>query len=486
MLSRLGLRPRMAVSYVLVSAAAVLLVEAVLLAVLVPRVRAADRAAGVAQDRAVQAELQLQQVTVQRLAHDLAAAVGKRISVTGDALTAAVATDAFAVHARDASPGDDPVQVVADADGRVVAAAPADAFRPGGALPAAARAGGPTDGRIAQQRRTFAWAAEPIQAEQGVAGIAYVELDLTQRPSPAPAGSGPAIRSVVLPGAGALLLLVPVGALFGLLSTGRLIRRIRGLSDGTAAMAGGDLRVRLPVSGEDEVGRLERSFNTMAERLETAVAEQRAAAGAEARRAERGRIARELHDSISQDLFSVSLVAAGMRKALSPGSALQQQAEAMERSLARTMREMRALLLELRPIQLEDAGLAAALDELCRAYEVRLGIPVTADLAPVDLDASVEHAVLRVVQEAVGNAVRHGEPASIAVRLAADGDRVVVTVRDDGLGFDPREAGGRHGMGLDLMRERLREAGGTMEIASAPGQGTTVRVTLPAVPQWLG
>src|SRR5262249_32996090 len=142
-----------------------------------------------------------------------------------------------------------------------------------------------------------------------------------QAPQTGTARGDTTIGSLVVPGIVALVLLLPVGALFGLLSTGRLIRRIRRLSEGTSAMAGGDLQVRIPVSGGDEAGRLEQAFTSMAERPDAAVAEQRAAAGAEARRAERGRIARELHDSISQDLFSVSLVASGLRKALPPGSA---------------------------------------------------------------------------------------------------------------------------------------------------------------------
>jgi signal transduction histidine kinase len=527
-LSHFGLRSRMATSYVLVSAAAVILVEAAFLLAMMPAVRAANLAAHEAQERAVQAEQGLMQVTVQSLAHELAAAVGRRASVAAggapdrndDALTSDAAPGGFIEQAANGTGGVSSggvqtgavVRVLADVNGRVVAADPKNAYQPNSNLPPAARTA-PKDGRTEDKRRLFYWATVPIQivdadgAKQRTIGIAYVELDLKSAPSggtgstegvptagdtpPQQAGKQPSkpieelsgdrtIASLVLPGIVALVLLIPVGALFGLLSTGRLIRRIRRLSDGTSAMADGDLQVRIPVSGGDEVGRLEQAFNSMAERLVAAVAVQRTAAGAEARRAERSRIARELHDSISQDLFSVSLVAAGMRKALSPGSALQEQAGSMERSLGRTMREMRALLLELRPIQLEDAGLAAALDELCRTYETRLGIPITANLDPVPLDAAAEHAVLRVVQEAVGNAIRHGEPSSIEVRLVAAGERVEVTVRDDGRGFDPRTTSERHGMGLDLMHERLREVSGVVEFDSAPGHGTTVRVTLPA------
>jgi signal transduction histidine kinase len=246
-------------------------------------------------------------------------------------------------------------------------------------------------------------------------------------------------------------------------------------------MADGDLRTRIPVSGGDEVGRLEHAFNSMAERLDAALEVQRKAAGSEAQRAERARIARELHDSISQDLFSASLLAGGLRKALPPNSELRHQAESMELSLVRTMREMGAMLLELRPIALEDAGLAEALGELCRAYEARLGISISTQIDdPLWLGAPVEHAVFRVIQEAIGNAVRHGDPDAIELRVAVADGRVAVTVQDDGHGFDPLMTNGRHGMGLQLMRERINELGGAVEVLSAPERGTTVLVLLPA------
>ena len=423
MLSHLGLRSRMAASYVLVSAAAVLLVEAALLAVMVPRVRSADQAAQQAQERLAQAEQGLVQLKVKSLATNLASIVAKAASAGEDdhpgRSDQALITDAAQVGLTDATgrgtggsgteEKDSIVRVVADPGGRIIDVSPAQVYAPSSDLPQPARAGAPKDGQRATPGGAVYWATAPIQfgrneKNQRTIGVAYVEIspgnsgsggqgaadEPTVAPGDAPqateavtdpklqpasaSSGGTTIASLVVPGIVALVLLIPVGAIFGLLSTGRLIRRIRRLSDGTSEMAEGDLRVRVPVSSGDEVGRLEQAFNSMAERLAAAVAEQRAAAGAEARRAERSRIARELHDSISQELFSVSVVAVGMRKALEPGSVLQEQAASMERSLARTMREMRALLMELRPVQLEDAGLAAALEELCRAYEARLGI----------------------------------------------------------------------------------------------------------------
>jgi signal transduction histidine kinase len=230
----------------------------------------------------------------------------------------------------------------------------------------------------------------------------------------------------------------------------------------------------VPVSGRDEVGRLEDSFNRMSERLVSAVDAERRLAGA----GERARIARELHDSISQDLFSMRMLAGGLRKALPVESPLRHQVRTLEETATGTLHEMRALLLELRPVALAGNGLAPALEEVCRGYGDRYGVAVEADLGTVDAAPAVEHAVLRVVQESVANAVRHGRPTRVAVRLRPDDGHVVVTVHDDGDGFDP--GAGRSGLGLGMMRERVTELGGEFAVHSAPGAGTEVRVRIPA------
>jgi signal transduction histidine kinase len=143
------------------------------------------------------------------------------------------------------------------------------------------------------------------------------------------------------------------------------------------------------------------------------------------------------------------------------------------------MQELQALLLELRPIALAGAGLVPALEELSRAYRERLGVSVDADLAPVRLAPPVEHAVFRIVQEALANAVKHARPAHICLRLDHRDGQAVVSVEDDGDGFDPARAEERHGMGLQLMRERVAEVGGTLQLDASPGKGTRVRVLLP-------
>jgi signal transduction histidine kinase len=106
-------------------------------------------------------------------------------------------------------------------------------------------------------------------------------------------------------------------------------------------------------------------------------------------------------------------------------------------------------------------------------------VTVDAELEPVQLALPVEHAMLRVVQEALANAVKHAKPDRIWLRLGHQDGQVVVAVSDDGGGFDPARAEQHHGLGLGLMRERVAELGGTFQLDSTPGRGTSVRILLP-------
>jgi signal transduction histidine kinase len=280
----------------------------------------------------------------------------------------------------------------------------------------------------------------------------------------------------LLPASYALLFaIVPVGVVFGLLASRRLVRRVRRLEQATVAVADGDYTVTLPVSGRDEVGRLEANFTTMTRQLGSALAAERQRATGDARAAERARIAREIHDAISQHLFALRMIAAGMRRA-DPGN---QQVRAIERISEEALRDMQVLLTELRPAGLDGAGLASALAEICAAYHDRLGVTVDARLDDVTVPAPVEHALLRITQEACANAVRHGHARRLAVSLACQDGLVELAVRDTGSGFDP--AAPHAGSGLAHIRDRVAELGGTVDIDSAPGRGAalTVRVPVP-------
>ncbi len=278
----------------------------------------------------------------------------------------------------------------------------------------------------------------------------------------------------LLSGSYALLIaIVPVGVLFGLLASRRLVRRVRRLERATLAVADGDYTVTLPVSGRDEVGRLEANFTSMTRQLGSALAAERQRATGDARAAERARIAREVHDAISQHLFGLRMIAAGMCRA-DPGN---QQARAIERISEEALRDMQALLTELRPASLDGAGLAPALQEICTAYHDRLGVTVDASLDDVTVPAPVEHALLRITQEACVNAVRHGSARRLAVSMTRQDGHVELAVRDTGTGFDPAAPHG--GAGLAHIRDRVAELGGTVAIDSAPGRGAALTVRLP-------
>ena len=283
------------------------------------------------------------------------------------------------------------------------------------------------------------------------------------------------------PGSGALqqglyallLVIVPVGMLFGLLASRRLVRRVRRLEQATLAVADGDYSVTLPPSGRDEVGRLEANFTTMTRQLGSAMDAERQRATGDARDAERARIAREIHDAISQHLFGLRMIAAGMRRA-DPGN---QQAQAIERISQEALHDMQALLNELRPASLDGVGLASALQEVCSAYHERLGVTVEARLEDVTVPATVEFALLRITQEACTNAVRHGHASRLAVSMTRQDGQVELAVRDAGAGFDP--AAPHTGSGLTHIRERVAELGGTVDIDSAPGGGAAITVRVP-------
>jgi signal transduction histidine kinase len=246
--------------------------------------------------------------------------------------------------------------------------------------------------------------------------------------------------------------------LFGLLTSRRLVRRVRRLERATVAVADGDYSVVLPVSGRDEVGRLEANFTTMTSQLGSALAAERQRATGDARAAERARIAREVHDAISQHLFGLRMIAAGMGRA-DPGN---QQARAIERISEEALRDMQALLIELRPASLDGTGLAPALQEVCAAYQDRLGVTVDTHLDDVTVPAPVEHALLRITQEACANAVWHGRASRLTVSVTREDGHVELAVRDTGGGFDP--AAPHAGSGLAHIRERAAELGGTVDI----------------------
>jgi len=197
---------------------------------------------------------------------------------------------------------------------------------------------------------------------------------------------------------------------------------------------------------------------------------------------ERNRLALELHDVVSQKLFSVMLTAEAAAAQLDRDPDAARAQLERTRELAReSLDELRSLILGLRPPELERDGLEGALrkelEMLARIHgiEIDLEIEGSAPGAGSNGDGEREFAILRIAHEALNNAVRHARADHVTVHLSQRPDVVTVEVRDDGVGFDPQraEVRSRH-LGLTSMEERARELGGRLEIRSAPGSGTTV------------
>jgi len=197
---------------------------------------------------------------------------------------------------------------------------------------------------------------------------------------------------------------------------------------------------------------------------------------------ERTRLARDLHDSVTQSLYSLVLLTEGWRRMLSAGSETQieDRLRRIGEIAQQALCEMRLLIHELRPPMLEQEGLVGAVRKRLDAIEKRVGIEarvVMEDL--VELPAFLEEGLYWITQEALNNALKHAAAKTESVRICVEGQRLVLEIADDGQGFDLEVAKNKGGMGLASMAERAREMGGTLTIESAPSQGTTVRVSVP-------
>jgi signal transduction histidine kinase len=200
---------------------------------------------------------------------------------------------------------------------------------------------------------------------------------------------------------------------------------------------------------------------------------------------ERGRWARELHDETLQNLAALRI---GLASALRGADAGDPAMDAVQDAVARLDDEiasLRSLITDLRPAALDQLGPAAAIRALAeRAGRDALDVDLGLDFAyeegrePERLAPEVEIAVYRIVQEALTNARKHGNAARAVVEVEEQGATIAITVRDDGAGFDPADS--PDGFGLVGMRERAELLHGTLRIASAPGDGTTVTAALPA------
>lgn len=200
---------------------------------------------------------------------------------------------------------------------------------------------------------------------------------------------------------------------------------------------------------------------------------------------ERQKLARELHDSVSQALYGIALGTRTARTVLDRSDIEEETKPKLEEPLDYVltqanagMAEMRALIFELRPESLQTEGVVAALRKQTAALQARHQIPVEVEFGPEpELPLAQKEMLYRVAQEAMHNIVKHARASSAEVRLVAQNGKVIMEVCDNGQGFDMSQEFPGH-LGLKSMRERVERAGGILTIASDPGGGTRIQVKL--------
>ena len=206
---------------------------------------------------------------------------------------------------------------------------------------------------------------------------------------------------------------------------------------------------------------------------------------------ERNRLARELHDSVTQSLHSSTLMAEAGQRLLGSGDIERARGYLIRLGeiSQQALKEMRLLVYELRPLALSGVGLVGALQQRLDAVERRSGVEVKLSFEErLELPDSIEEELYRIAIEALNNALKHANPTRITVTLCKEEKPEIpcieLTIIDNGIGFDPDGKEGEGGLGLVSMQERIEKLGGELTILSAPGDGTKVKacVNLEATP----
>ena len=313
------------------------------------------------------------------------------------------------------------------------------------------------------------YAVSPVKEDGRVIGALVATFRLPNLDTP--------LIVAALVGAG--LLIVPaafLGLIFGFFTAWGLTRRLRRLALAAQSWSRGDFSVVARDRSKDELGQLSRELNSMAAQLENLIQTRGELATLEAR----NRFARDLHDSVKQQVFATSLQIAAARALIKRDKESAEDHLSQADELVRqAQKELNILIAEMRPAALEGKGLTSALREYVARWSQ--GAEIEADLrvqgereAPLE----VEQALFRVAQEALANVARHSGAEHAEVDLIYTSSTVTLRVADDGKGFDP-EGGSGGGFGLQSMRERLVRLGGHVDVESAPGKGTRVTCVCP-------
>lgn len=287
-----------------------------------------------------------------------------------------------------------------------------------------------------------------------------------------------------------IVIAVGVGGCFGYWHSNKIKRRLEELREAMLHLEKGNLSRAVPLLGEDEIGRLGDQLGRISlkweeqvsslQRLSTNNAELAQKARLSAVVEERQRLARELHDAVSQQLFAISMTATAVGRTLEKDfEKAQRQITLIEEMASVAQSEMRALLLHLRPVHLEGKRLSEGLNELLQELRAKVPIDISCEMDDdIRLSKGIEDHLFRIVQEALSNSLRHSKATIMEIKLQHRTEFVRLAIRDNGVGFDP-EVKKHASYGLISMKERINEIGGSMNMITAPGKGTRIDIRVP-------
>ena len=198
---------------------------------------------------------------------------------------------------------------------------------------------------------------------------------------------------------------------------------------------------------------------------------------------ERHRLARELHDSVSQQLFAAMMIMSALNETIDRGENItnfSKQIQMVAKILSMAQSEMRALLLHLRPINLEGRSLKQGIEQLLVEIQSKVELKIIYDVEEVSIQPSIENELFRVVQELLSNTLRHAKASELELYLNQSANQLVLRIQDDGVGFDTskKKAGS---YGLLNVKERISSVGCTVKIVSIPNQGTSIEIKIPLI-----
>lgn len=286
------------------------------------------------------------------------------------------------------------------------------------------------------------------------------------------------------------IVMVVTGVWFGNKTGSEISSRMTDLLAGFGLLQNGKYTSRLPVQTGDEMGLLENGFNELAEQMNvqmkslqrlvdqnvTMIKQAEQAAMTE----ERHKIARELHDAVSQQLFALSMLSSAAERVAGeePGKAVP-LIQKMSALSVKTLNEMRALLLHLRPMDLQNKSLMVAITELIEELETRTDISFELYF-PKDcyLSQGSEEHMYRIVQEVLANCLRHAEATAVKIVGKVHGSQFLLSIKDDGIGFNTAQKK-QTSYGLLTIRERCEEIGGTARLLTREGEGTEWNFQIP-------